>query len=171
MKKIGIIFTIFGMIILIIMIFLIVHYNNRNPKIKVNSFIKTYERYLQQNVNKGINLSLDTDYKFDGIQYWIKITDGVEFGFSADNDEKELNIFKNNISTTALQYSLDIDNYEYIDKLYFYLIKTSNSKISDQEIYNMINELRQNSNKEILKNNLILSHFDNEYQIDNIGRY
>lgn len=166
-----IIFLILIILFLIISIFSIVLYNNRHSKIKVNDFIKTYETYLQQNVDENIHLSLDSNYTFDGIEYWIKITDEIELGLSANNDEKEINIFKNSISTTALRYPININNYEYVDKLLFYLIKTNNSKISNQKIEDMIKDLRTNSNEEIFKNNLILSHYSNEYQIDNVGKY
>lgn len=168
-KKIILIITAIIMVAILIASISVIFFSKLGT-IKMSDFIDNYNSLLQKNLDGNISIKYPQDNDKIGASYFIQIKDSIYLGIANDNVKGKLDLKKDNISATLLRYNKDIIEYNEINQYLFYLIKTNNNKISDNEINDLIQQLRDNPDSTIRKYNLIIKHNSSEYQTDSIGR-
>lgn len=168
MKK-KLLILLFSIIVITILLFLL--FFNKHKDIKIKKFIDNYNTLIQENLDRNFNIQTSNFSKIDGATYWVKMTDDIELGIMSDGGSVDIDINNDHVSVVMIRYSKDTIDYKQINNYLFYLIKASNNKIDDSTIRKMIQELRNNEEKKIIDNNLIISHSKDAYQIDSIGKY
>ena len=139
--------------------------------IEIINFIDNYNKLLQENIDKDINIKYPKKTQKEEVTYWIPIDNKIELGIITDNNKDTLNLKKDKVIVSSLRYSNNISNYKKINKYLYYLIMVNNNNLTDSKINNLIKQIRNNSDKEITTDHLIISHSKSEYQIDSIGTY
>lgn len=81
-----------------------------------------------------------------GAAYFIPIQENLYLGVANNSDKPQMDLEKDTISATLLRYENDLIDYSEVNQYLFYLIKVNNNKISDDEINEIIKELRNNPN-------------------------
>ncbi|MEG2447665.1 MAG: hypothetical protein RSB45_01240 [Bacilli bacterium] len=160
--------------LMVIIVFAIIIFNISKSglsKIKLSAFINEYNILIQENINQNIKIGVPKESDKDGATYWVKLNNELDLGLTTDSNSGTLDLNKNNISISSIRYPKNIFNYTEIDKYLYYLIKVNNNKLKDKDITEIINKLRKNINKEVAVENLFISHTNDLYQIDSIGRY
>lgn len=157
--------------VIILLIVLIILLLSRGLKsIKVSDFIDNYNQILQENLDDDIVIRYPNDNDRIGAAYFIPIQENLYLGVANNSDKPQMDLEKDTISATLLRYENDLIDYSEVNQYLFYLIKVNNNKISDDEINEIIKELRNNPNTTIKKYNLMIVHTSSDYQTDSIGR-
>lgn len=138
--------------VIILLIVLIILLLSRGLKsIKVSDFIDNYNQILQENLDDDIVIRYPNDNDRIGAAYFIPIQENLYLGVANNSDKPQMDLEKDTISATLLRYENDLIDYSEVNQYLFYLIKVNNNKISDDEINEIIKELRNNPNTTIKK--------------------
>lgn len=170
MKKKWIFLVVILFIILIIIILSL--FFPKLESVNLKKFIDNYNILLQEKVDSNISIKYPTINDRNGATYYIYIKDSFYLGIASNNIDGELNLENDNISASLIRYDKNIDDYTEANKYLYYLIKINNDKLSQNEINELIKEIRTNPSSSIRKFNLIIKHnsSDSNYQFDSIGR-